>query len=397
MAQNYVGSNNINLLSPNGQMGSRIKGGKDSASPRYIYTEPSAITNKIFRKEDSYILNYLDDDGISIEPEYYMPIIPMILVNGAIGIGTGFSTNIPSYNPKELIKCIRDMLKGIDTECKLKPWFIGFKGTIIESEGKVYSKGVYEKVGTTKIKIKELPIGYWTEDFKEHLETMLDTKSSFFKNYESHYSDVKVEFILHFQSAVELEKLLVIADNGFTKLDNEFKLVNSKLMNTSNMYLFNAKLQIQKYATVKDIIQEFYNIRITYYAKRKEYQLSKLTEDRKYLKARIDFINEVIAGTLNIYNRTKIVIEEQLKDKSYPQKDNSFDYLVGMPIYNLTAEKKLKLDDDLANLDNSLKDINSKTCEQMWITDLNELETAYDIFFKDYDTTLNKRMMGGKK
>jgi DNA gyrase/topoisomerase IV subunit B len=397
MAQNYVGSNNINLLRPNGQMGSRIKGGKDSASPRYIYTEPSAITNKIFRKEDSYILSYLDDDGMSIEPEYYMPIIPMILVNGAVGIGTGFSTSIPSYNPKELIKCIRGMLKGTDPDCKLQPWFMGFQGSIIESEGKVYSKGVYEKVGPSKIKIKELPIGYWTEDFKEHLEHLLDTKSSYFKNYDSHYSDVKVEFMLHFQSAAELDKLLVPADNGFTKFENEFKLVNSKMMSTSNMYLFNAKLQIQKYNTVKDIIQEFYNIRIVYYAKRKEYQLAKLTEDRKYLKARIDFINEVIAGTLNIYNQTKVAIEKQLVDKSYPKKDNSYDYLVGMPIYNLTAEKKLKLDEDLENLDKSLDDIGSKTCEQMWITDLDELEKAYDAFVKDYDTTLTKRMISGKK
>jgi DNA topoisomerase-2 len=397
MAQNYVGSNNINLLRPNGQMGSRIKGGKDSASPRYIYTELSAITNKIFRKEDAYILSYLDDDGMSIEPEYYMPIIPMILVNGAVGIGTGFSTSIPSYNPKELIKCIRGILKGTDPDCKLKPWFMGFQGSIIESEGKVYSKGVYEKVGPTKIKIKELPIGYWTEDFKEHLEHLLDTKSSYFKNYDSHYSDVKVEFILHFQSAAELDKLLVPADNGFTKFENEFKLVNSKMMSTTNMYLFNAKLQIQKYNTVKDIIQEFYNIRIVYYSKRKEYQLAKLTEDRKYLKARIDFINEVIAGTLNIYNQTKVAIEKQLLDKSYPKKDNSYDYLVGMPIYNLTAEKKLKLDEDLANLDKSLDDIGSKTCEQMWITDLDELEKAYDAFVKDYDTTLTKRMISGKK
>ena len=107
MAQDFVGSNNINLLKPNGQFGTRIMGGNDSASPRYIHTEINPITDLIYRKEDLPLLKYLDDDGLPVEPEYYVPIIPMVLVNGMVGIGTGWSTNIPQYNPVEIIKNIK--------------------------------------------------------------------------------------------------------------------------------------------------------------------------------------------------------------------------------------------------------------------------------------------------
>lgn len=394
LAQNYVGSNNINILMPNGQFGTRIKAGKDSASPRYIYTEVNPLTHKIFRKEDFPILDYLDDDGVSIEPEYYVPIIPIVLVNGALGIGTGFSTNIPCFNPKEVVKCLREMLNGASPECKLNPWFLGFTGQLISSGGKNYSKGIFERIGATKIKIKELPIGCWTEDFKEHLEGMLDKMESF-KNYENHYNDVKVEFILQFTNGAAIDNLLQTDDSGFTKFENEFKLVSSKNLSTTNMYLFNAKGQIHKYDTVKDIITEFYDVRITYYQKRKDYLCAKLEEDLKYMDARIKFINEVINGTLNIYNQSKVVIEKQLSDKEYPRKDNDYDYLVGMPIYNLTAEKKLKLEEDYKELQDKLAYVKQKSCEDMWRDELDEFEKAYDKFASDHEASLKKKM--GKK
>ena len=110
MAQNFVGSNNINLLQPNGQFGSRIMGGSDSASPRYIHTELNPLVDYIYPKNDFPLLTYNNDDGMIVEPEYYVPIIPMVLINGMIGIGTGFSSNITQYNPLDIIKCIKNKL-----------------------------------------------------------------------------------------------------------------------------------------------------------------------------------------------------------------------------------------------------------------------------------------------
>ena len=112
LAQNYVGSNNINLLQPIGQFGTRINGGKDSASPRYIFTMLSPLTRLLFPVLDDPILKYNFDDGLKIEPEWYCPILPTVLVNGAEGIGTGWSTKVPNYNPRDLAENIKRMIAG---------------------------------------------------------------------------------------------------------------------------------------------------------------------------------------------------------------------------------------------------------------------------------------------
>lgn len=114
LAQNYVGSNNINLLQPIGQFGTRLMGGKDSASPRYIFTMLSPLARAIFHPHDDALLKYLKEDNQKIEPEWYMPVIPMVLVNGSEGIGTGWSTKIPNYNPREIIENLKRMIRGED-------------------------------------------------------------------------------------------------------------------------------------------------------------------------------------------------------------------------------------------------------------------------------------------
>ena len=146
MAQNYVGSNNINLLEPKGQFGTRLQGGKDSAAPRYIFTLLNKLTRTLFQEADDNVLRYLDDDGTPVEPIYYVPIIPMILVNGSIGIGTGFSTDIMCYNPLEIIDYINASISGKDTSnIKINPYYQGFKGTINEITPQKYLiKGLKE-------------------------------------------------------------------------------------------------------------------------------------------------------------------------------------------------------------------------------------------------------------
>lgn len=129
LAQNFVGSNNINLLEPRGQFGTRLSGGKDSASPRYIFTKMSPLTRLIFNPKDDMLLKYEYEDNQKIEPVWYIPIIPMLLVNGADGIGTGWATKIPNYNPRELVRNIRAMLDD-DEPDKMNPWYKNFKGTI---------------------------------------------------------------------------------------------------------------------------------------------------------------------------------------------------------------------------------------------------------------------------
>ena len=134
MAQTFVGSNNINLLYPGGQFGTRFQGGNDAASPRYIHTQLSKFARLIFHPDDDALLTYLDDDGVSIEPKYYLPIIPMLLVNGAQGIGTGWSSSVPNFNPRDLIENIRKLINAeqpvMDDLSPMMPWYQGFQGTI---------------------------------------------------------------------------------------------------------------------------------------------------------------------------------------------------------------------------------------------------------------------------
>ena len=177
MAQEFMGSNNINALLPLGQFGTRLEGGKDSASERYIYTQLNDITKFIFPKADEPILNYLDDDGTSVEPEFYIPVIPMILINGGKGIGTGFSYEGLSYNPNQIINYLKNKIKNKNVGV-IEPYYEGFKGKIIKINAtKFLIKGSYEILSHDTVRITELPIGTWTSPYKAFLESLMEDKA----------------------------------------------------------------------------------------------------------------------------------------------------------------------------------------------------------------------------
>jgi len=197
MAQDYIGSNNLNLLVPSGQFGTRLQGGSDHASARYIYTRLSPFTRLIFSPLDDAVLNYLVEDGQKIEPSFYVPILPMVLVNGASGIGTGWSTDIPNYDPLAIIENLRLWI-GKKKMKPMRPWFRGFTGCI-ESIGKgsYYSWGKFWE-NDNGLEITELPIRKWTQDYKEFLQTMLpgaEGKSKVnIQDVREHHSEKKVHF-----------------------------------------------------------------------------------------------------------------------------------------------------------------------------------------------------------
>ena len=177
MAQNFVGSNNINLLMPNGQFGTRNKGGKDCASPRYIFTELNKVTRHLFNQNDSPLMDYIFEEGQKIEPNWYLPIIPMILVNGCEGIGTGWRSQLPCFNPHEIVKSLKSKLKGNEF-LKLEPWYKGYQGEIKENpnkEGHYIVKGKYHwsDEDPNKVIITEIPIKKWTENYKYFLQELM--------------------------------------------------------------------------------------------------------------------------------------------------------------------------------------------------------------------------------
>ncbi len=265
LAQTFVGSNNINCLEPSGNFGSRLQGGSDCASARYIYTRLSPFARKIFPATDEPLLTYNVDDGKTIEPEAYVPIVPMILVNGADGIGTGWSSSIPNYSPEDIVDNLKRRMNGSSKEDMqpMKPWFRGWQGEVEDIGGDRYKfSGAIRQTGDNEVEITELPVRIWTQDFKDRLEDIIKAEKvpSFIKDYTEYNTPVKVHFIIK----LEDKHMGVAIERG---LEETFKL--SKTMATSNLVAFDGQGRIHKYASVLDIMEEFFLIRLKFYEKRK--------------------------------------------------------------------------------------------------------------------------------
>lgn len=357
MAQDYVGSNNINLLKPHGIFGSRIAGGSDSGAPRYIFTSMSNITRKLFRSEDNPILNHIISEGIVIEPEFYIPILPMILINGCNGIGTGFSTTIPSFDPLDIIDNIYKLMENKNTK-SMKPYYRGFKGTIERNGEKFTIRGKYIKKDN-KVTITELPIGLWFNNYKDYLEKLVDNKV--LKDFKDYYDDKNANFELIFNDEDDInDKILKI----------------STTVSLSNMHLYNSNGIIQKYERISEILKEFYEIRILFYTKRKNYQLKEIENDCNILKYKILFIQNIINKKIIINNKSKQDIIDQLKD--FPKIDLSYNYLLMMPIYSLSKEKIDELQDKLNEFIKLKEDIFNTSEIQMWKREIKEFIVEYN-------------------
>ena len=389
LAQDYVGSNNINLFTPKGQFGTRLLGGKDAASERYIFTHLNQLTRLIYPEIDDALLNYLDDDGTLVEPIYYVPIIPMILVNGTKGIGTGFSTDIMCHNPLQIISYLEAKLKNKpDLDLKsilIKPYYRGFKGKIypVDSNRKKYIiKGVYEIIGKDKIKITELPIGTWTQDYKEFLESVLDTKSEknksktkddYIKDFNDMSTDINVEFEVTFYPGILSTLLNEKYENGIEGIEKYLKLYTSQ--STTNMHLFNSKEQLKKYENIYTIIDEYYEVRYEFYKKRKTYLISKLGNELKFLSAKAQFIQYNLDDKIDLRKKSKTQINEIMESFKFELgEDKSYNYLIKMPMDSVSKENVEKLMKEHGEKEVQLNEVKSNSVEQMWLKELSDLK-----------------------
>jgi len=390
MAQNFVGSNNINLFAPNGQFGTRLQGGKDSASERYIFTNLNKICRAIFSEKDDAILKYLDDDGFSVEPLFYAPIIPMVLVNGAKGIGTGFSTEILCYNPIEIISYLKSKLLDEPVSKDFIPYYEGFSGFIsTTTPGKYLIRGKYEKVGNDKIRITELPVGSWTDDFKEYIESLTDTTDKsgkkvvpVVKDYDDMSKDTSVDIIITLQKGKLEELEAVKLDNGCNGLEKLFKLFTTA--STSNMHLFDADDKLKKYDSVAEIIDDYYETRLKMYLIRKNHMIDVIQKDLILLSNKSKYIQEVLAGTVDLRRKKKDEVTHMLQIKSYAiiGDDEEFKYLTKMPMDSVTEENVVKLNKDFEEKTKELIELEATTPQNMWSKELSQLSQEY-VYYKE--------------
>lgn len=394
LAHDFVGSNNISLLYRDGQFGSRIQGGKDAANARYIFTKLDVLTRLIFRQEDDVLLPRVMDDGDAVEPVQYVPILPMVLVNGSIGIGSGWSCQIPCYNPSDLVKCVETWLDAKSTSDDdddvkvdwplIQPWYRGFNGTIEKvTDTKYITKGTIQKKKTARsgntCTITELPVSVWTDKFKESIEELVENKD--IKTYRNYSTDVDIAF--------ELDE----HKDGLSCTIENLKLFS--YLNTSNMVLFSEKGTIKKYNTVYDILAEFCEVRFGYYIKRKAHQLSEIDYELVIAKNKMRFLREVMSGDLVVQEVDEKVLSDEMKKRGYyanekkekkeddeeDEKKNNlsvYGYLVNMNIRSFTKQKVETLQVEIDRLEALHKKIKKTTPSSMWKSDLNEFTKAYD-------------------
>jgi DNA topoisomerase-2 len=385
MAQEFPGSNNIPLLYRDGMFGTRLEGGQDSANGRYIFTKMDALTELIFREEDEPILTYVRDDGGNfIEPEFYVPIIPMMLINGcSAGIGTGFSCKVPCYNPIDMVEAIKIWLDN-DGEVIIQdpddpknivslfpefiPWYRGFIGEIEKNgENRFISYGIIEEVKkNSTIEVKELPVSMWTSHFAEFCE---DLKT-----------DKKLKSVSNYSSTKNIHFVLTEDSNFHSDIDS---LKLHSYLYTSNMVMFNEKVQIKKHDTIDSILDNFCRVRFDYYEKRKRQQLDSLEAEIRYLGNKERFVSEVLSKKIKIMNEKEVDIITELQSRKYdedPKKtegEGGYDYLLKMSIRTFTVDKILQLRNDITSLQEKLHKLREKSEKEIWISELEEFEIAY--------------------
>lgn len=443
MAQNFVGSNNINLLMPNGGFGSRLQGGKDAGSERYLNTQLDELGKKIFIEEDFDILQHQMEEGLKIEPVFYVPILPMILVNGSIGIGTGYSTTIQPCNPRDIWNNLKRILDG-QKPFAMKPWFRHFTGIIEKiNPNEFVSRAKYEIINDDTIHITDLPIGIWTENYRAFLNNLLDggngkpikkgkdeptttakatratkaansrkarnaknakksrtakvaksnTIGSCIKTYIDNCTDIRIDIQIIFHPG----KLNSLIKSG--KLEKGLKLVTS--LSNKNMHLFNEHGKIKKYDSYGAILKNYSIVRLELYQTRKDFLLGKWRHEMDILQWKMKFLEFVIQGKIIIFEnkkpRKKTEVMATIEKLGFPKfittgDKPSYEYITNTGLFHLTEEDLENLRKQLENKQEQIETLESKSPSQLWTEELDEFMNAYDIWEAECDAAYDSQM-----
>lgn len=429
LAQIFLGASNLSLLVPDGQFGTRLAGGSDFASPRYIFTCLDKIVRTLIPSDDSAILEYVEDDGLEVEPRFYIPVVPLVLLNGSKGIGTGFSTDVPSYSMTDIAEYLRNTLCAVtNDECPIQteqtprfeaiPSYVEFRGTVtpsVKNSSKYIIRGCYEFIDEDTFRITELPVGVWTVPLIEHINNLITPPSDSKKaatpsvvSLEDNGTDSTVCITISLVPGKLATLRSRIDDEGISDLEKLFKLTSS--VATSNMHLYNSSGIITKYSNVNDIMWDYIPVRWNAYVQRKRHLQQTLIQEIETLSTKVRFLKSVISGKLELRGRPTSDIVAQLVADGYPAKtvkagkkkdavdeeDNEqeaadedkvdaaqYEYLLGMRMGNLTQETSRKWEALELQKRNELEELKATTIVQMWLRDLDALESAYRIHLEE--------------
>jgi len=356
LAQNFAGSNNMNLLSPEGQFGSRLS--PEPSAGRYIFTHFTPDFRKLFKKQDDIILKHLEDDGMTIEPDFYLPLIPTVLVNGSRGMGTGFACNILGYNPHDIQKFILNVLKGKKQNVKLVPWYRDYKGSIVKTdEGQIVFTGKLEVTNTTTIEITELPIGTYLDDYKEHLNKLED--AGLIKDYDDHSTEKAFKFIINCpRSTTYLEEEV---------LYKKFKLISRE---TENFTVWLPHEKLKKFESADELCNYFVEFRLGKYEERRLKLIALYTEDLSWLNNKLKFIQYYIKNSEMFSKKKKDELRTMLEGLKFTQIND----LLDIRIYHLTLEQIENLKAEIKTIQGLIDGLKKTTNTEMYVEELEALK-----------------------
>lgn len=386
MAQDFVGSNNLPLLIGDGRFGNIDGGGKHASAPRYLSVKPSPLLPLIFRPEDDVLLTPCEVEGKKVEPEFYLPIIPVALLNGVECICTGWAAKIPNYNPLQVIDAYLNRLQNRRFR-ELTPWYRGYKGTLTLSGNELTCRGIVKFTSEDSYILTCLPVGVWNKKYKKELTKKLFEDK--IEDYESLCTATETCFKVTGVKKEEGQKL-TLADIGaeVTK-----KLSNLTLLGTDGLP--------RQWYSIAALMEDFFEFRLPYYGLRKKSIIAELEsgltqlEDRKayivaYLSRKLVFEKEgrprkredVLADIEALGLRKdlylpspkvkKVDLDEAEEGEVVHQKRTKI-----VPLHEMDDEGIAALEVKIAAVEKEIEDVRSVSEREMWKRDLLELRAAY--------------------
>jgi len=445
MAIRYPGSNNIALLQADGQFGGRSVNGDDSAQPRYISTALEEITKTIFLDIDDNLLKKNVENGTEVEYEFLLPVVCMLLINGAEGIGAGgFSTRIPNYNPDDILKWTRYWMRGKHKELPLLiPWYRGITGPIeLELDNndvplrwrttgvltecsknckvtRKYKDGRTKKIVTQKCKgepgwwhITDLPVGVWTNELKIYIEYLESGNTPEGKSEKS-WPKLETKCITDYRAyntGNTVYFMIKPAKGWNPDIDTNLKLL-TKTYKFTNMVTLDSNNYPTRHATVEDILSQWCTKRLKYYHLRYKYLLDSLAKELKKAQNKYIFVKAVIKKELDMYQEDedlekdieKLGIEKmekekkdkndnEEKDKKKDKKEENYkkeikydySYLLRMQMRSMTVKKLEEIKKEADIIQSKIDELKTKTAADLWENDLDNFEKAYHKYIDRY-------------
>lgn len=356
--------NSMPIFQGIGQFGSLRS--PEAGAPRYIGVKFNENFKLLYK--DFELTTPKFEEGEEIEPQFFLPIIPTVLLNGGSGIAVGFATNILNRHPLDLIDACSSHLDGKDVPV-LRPWIRGFFGDIDPVAGAPRSwvlRGKFEVKNTSTVEITEIPPSFTYEKYEAHLDALVE--KGIIASYDDHSSD-RVNYVLKFPRATLAE---------YVKKDRLSELLKMREQEGENLTTLDENGKLKVFERAEEIVRYFVEFRLGYYERRKARLLSDITKELEILDSRARFIDAVINGRIVVANEKKPDIIKSIEKENIQKQDDSYDFLLSMPIWSLTYEKYVELQKKLEQKRKEKEKVEKTKPSDFYRQDLKDLRSQVE-------------------